>query len=367
MKTMKRALCLLLAGVMLLGLLTGCSVPKLTLGGTPKNVGTLSGREVPTGEYMAYLYAAFMDVYFTQGLYQYAQYGLDVWAQEVTYGTGDDAQKVTYDEYLRLVARDYMIQQEALLQLLDKYELTYSDEDLKEFEESFQSMSEEETLAVGISLDNMRAAYKNIRLNANTLLHGLYGKGGKREVSEKDRRDYFDKNYLSYKIISISLTDSEGKELAADKKKEKTDQLKKYLESYNKDKNFEALVDNYTKLNAAEGTTVEASKDEDNRRNQDANDMDEYLVKEIRKLEIGECAVMEYKSGGSTPTASLILRLDINEPKTLFDDSLDAILTAMKSEELQKEVEEQQEKVVSDFKASALKKIDPRRFEEAMY
>ncbi len=366
MKMTKRALCLLLVGVMLLGMLVGCSTPKLVIAGTPKTVGKINGQEIPTGEYLAYMYANFMDVYFSQGLYQYAQYGLDPWTQEITYGTGDAAQQVTMEDYMRLYTQDVMVQHAVMRQMMEQNGIQYDAEDLKSFDESFASMNEEETLEMGISLENMRKAYMNIRLNPSTLLEGLYGKGGKREVAESELKKYFEENYVSYKIISISLTDEDGKELAADKKKEKTEQLNKYLETYKKDKNFEALVDNYTKLNAAEGTTVEASKDEDNRRNADATDMDEYLVKEIRKLENGEAAVVEYKSGGTTPTAALILRLDINEPKTVFEDANYAILQKLKQEELQTEIDELQKKMVVEFKESATKKFSPKQFEEIL-
>lgn len=369
MKNMKRIISLVLAGVMLLTVLAGCSMPKLVLGGTPKTVGKIDGKEVATGEYLAYMYTSFMDVYFSQGLYQYAQYGLDAWGQELTYGEGDTAQKVSVEEYIRLTTRDDMVLQAAMRQMMAKYNITWDEEELKKLEESFASADEQEFLSMGISKEHLLNAYKNISLNEPALLNGLYGKGGAREISETDLKKYFDDNYLSYKIISVSLTDDAGKELSAEKKKEQTDLLNGYLADYNKDKNFEAVVDKYNKYVADKNKStekVEPSKDEDNRRNADATDMDEYLVKEIRKLEVGKAAVVEYKSGGSTPTAALILRLDPNGDKDLFKDSTEAIIRKLKGEELQKEVTDLAATIVVDLKSSAVKKCDPKKFEDMM-
>lgn len=369
MKKIQRILSLVLAGVMMLTVLAGCSMPKIVIGGTAKSVGTVDNREVPTGEYLAYMYTSFMDVYFSQGLYQYSQYGLDAWSQELTYGEGDSAKKVSVAEYIRLAAQDEMITQAAMRQLMAKHGLTIDEDEIKNLENSFASANEQEFLSMGINKDNLLNAYKNISLNRSTLLNGLYGKGGEREIAEADLKKYFDENYLSYKIISISLTDKDGKELSATNKKVYTDLLNNYLADYQKDKNFEAVVDKYNKYNAEKEQStekVEASKDEDNRRDGDATNMDENLVKEIRKLEVGKAAVVEYKANGSTPTAALILRLDPNTKKDLFKDSNEAIISKLKSDELEKEVAELAKTIQIDLKKNAIKKCDPKKFEELM-
>ncbi len=367
MKKFQRILSLMLAGVMMLTVLAGCSMPKITIGGTPATVGTIDNRELSTGEYLAYMYIAFTDVFYSQGLYQYAQYGLDAWAQELSYGEGDNAKKVNVEEYIRLTTQDDMLTHAAMRQLLAKHNLAWDEEELKELEESFASSDEAEFLALGVSKANMINAYKNVSLNETALLNGLYGKGGEREIAEADLKKYFDDNYLSYKIISVSLTDDQGKELDASAKKTYTDLLGGYLADYNKDQNFEAIVDKYNKYEAEKNKStekIEPSKDEDNRRDSDATDMDEYLVKEIRKIEVGKAAVVEYKSGGSTPTAALILRLDPNSDKDLFKESNEAIIRKLKGEELNKEIKELAKSIQIDLKKSAIKKCDPKKFEQ---
>ncbi len=370
MKNCKRILSLVLAGVMMLTVLAGCSMPKVVIGGTPKTVGTIDNRELSTGEYLAYMYMVFSDVYYSQGLYQYAQYGMDAWEQETTYGEGDAAQKVSVAEYMHLVTRDEMLTQAAMRQLMAKYNLAWDEKEIADLEKQFTEADEQGFLTVGISKENLLTAYKNISFNETTLLNGLYGKDGERAIAETELKKYFDDNYLSYKIIPITLTDSEGKELGDKEKKEYTDLLNGYLTDYNKDKNFEAVVDKYNKYEAEKNKStekIEASKDEDNRIDADATDMDEYLVKEIRKLAIGKAAVVEYKSGGSTPVAALILRLDPNGKKDLYTDSQLAIIRKLKGEELSKEIDDLAAKVQIDLKKRAIKKCDPKVFEEALY
>ncbi len=364
MNHMKRLACAVLA-LALCGafLLTGCSAPRLTIGGTANTAATIGDTTLSTGEYLAYLYNSFYNLYYSQGLYQYAQYGYDVWSQEYTYGEGDDAQKVKFDEYIKLSAQDAAVRQVALRQLMAKYNVSWNADDQKELETNLESVKADSYLSLGISKENFVKVTKELSLNETGLFYGLYGEGGQREMSEADRKAYFDENYLSYKMISISLTDSSGSEMTDDAKKEVTDQLEGYLAEYNKSGNFEAVVDEYNKSKASDASTVEASKDEDNRKNIDGKTAtDEDLVKAIRSVEVGKAQVVTYKANGSTATAALILRLDIHSPESLFTDETKNIIQGAKYDEFDTEVKEAVKALTVNFKKSVVKKCDPKNF-----
>lgn len=364
MNHMKRLVCAVLA-LALCGafLLTGCSAPRLTIGGTANTAATIGDTTLSTGEYLAYLYNSFYNLYYSQGLYQYAQYGYDVWSQEYTYGEGDAAQKVKFDEYLKLSAQDAAVRQVALRQLMEKYNVSWNADDQKELETNLENVKADSYLSLGISKDNFIKVTKELSLNETGLFYGLYGEGGQREMSEADRKAYFDENYLSYKMISISLTDSSGSEMTDDAKKEVTDQLEGYLAEYNKSGNFEAVVDEYNKSKASDASTVEASKDEDNRKNIDGKTAtDEDLVKAIRSVEVGKAQVVTYKANGSTATAALILRLDIHSPDSLFTDETKNIIQGAKYDEFDTEVKEAVKALTVNFKKSVVKKCDPKNF-----
>ncbi len=354
MNNVKRLICAVLALTLLL---TGCAAPKLVLGGTPKVAGTVGDTTITTGEYLAYLYSTFYSMYYEQGYYQYASYGYDVWSQEFTYGEGDDEQKVDFSEYIKLTAKDSILRQEALRRMLKEEKIEWDKDALKELEESLAEMEDDALLSLGISNENYIKVYKELNLNEQSLFYGRYREGGTEAVSDKKLREYFDKNYLSYKIIEMSLTDDEGKELDEKGKKKVTDQLDGYLATYNKDKNFEAVVDAYNKANAAEGEKVEKSTDEDNRINADATQMDEALAKAVRGVKVGEAKVVTYDT-----TAALILRLDINEPKTLIEDETDNILYGMKYEAFDEEVKKKMADIAIELKKSVVKDCAPANF-----
>ncbi len=357
---MKRIISVVLAATLLLAVLAGCSSPKLTIGGTPEFIGHVGEVDIPTGEYLAHLYSTFYDYYYSQGLYQYAQY-YDVWAQEFPYG--EDGEKLAFDEYLHRTTQDAIIRLEAVRQLMVEKNITWDTEEETAVDEDLGTMGENEYLSLGISNENFINAYKASTLSESSLFYGLYDEGGERAVSEEERRAYFEENFLSFKIITMELTDSNGAELNADSQKEITDKLTAYRTTYEKNGNFELVVDAYNKSNAAEGEEIQASTDADNRVDLDATQAaDEELVKAVRSVDVGKAEVVTYKANGSDLTAALILRLDINQPETLFAEQTDAILYGMKFEEFNEEIENKIATLSVKFKKSALKKCDPRDF-----
>lgn len=343
-------------------LLTGCSAPRLTIGGTADTAATIGDTTLSTGEYLAYLYNVFYDSYYSQGLYQYAQY-YDVWEQEYTYGEGDDAKTVKFDEYLKLSAQDAAVRQVVLEKMMKEYDISWDEEELKALEESLASVKEDGYLALGINREHFVQVTKKLSLNETSLFYSLYGEKGQKAVSEADRKAYFDKNYVSYKMISIPLIDDNGSELSTEKQKEVTDKLEGYLAQYTKSGNFEAVVDAYNKENAEEGEEVTASKDEDNRQTVDASQSsNEKLMEAVRSVDVGKAKVVTYKSGGTTLTAALVLRLDIHSPETLFADKTKDILYGMKYEEFNADVKKAMAEQTAQFKKSVVRKCDPQNF-----
>ena len=102
MLKLKRAACAALSALLLVSTaaLSGCSTPKVAM--------TVDGQEIETGLYLAYLYNTFYQLYYGQGMYQYAAY-MDVWAQEFTYGEGDDAEKLKLAEYIKRQTQDSIV------------------------------------------------------------------------------------------------------------------------------------------------------------------------------------------------------------------------------------------------------------------
>lgn len=159
------------------------------------------------------------------------------------------------------------------------------------------------------------------------------------------------------------MTDTNGAELDEAGQKEITDKLESYLAQYKAEGSFEAVVDAYNKSTASDASSVTASTDEDNRINVDATQAsDEQLIEAVHSVDVGQAKVVTYKAGGSTLTAALILRLDPQQPDSVFTDSTEAILYGMKFEEFNTEVEKAVAALKVSFKKSVVKKCDPQNF-----
>lgn len=363
MKMMRRALCAMMAVLLVAISVTGCSAPKLTLGGTPDTVGKVGDITISTGEYLAYLYNIFYNLYYSQGLYQAEQYGTDIWSETYPYGEGDDAEELSLVDYMHRMTQDTILRQIAVQQLLEENGLAYDAEDEAELDKDIEeNLVEDAYLPLGFNNENYIKMYKATSLGESSLFYGLYGAGGKREMGADDRRAYFDKNMLSYKMISKEMLDSNGADLSEKDQETIKTLLEGYLDLYNRTGSFEKVVDEANANGAEEGEEITPSTDEDNRRDNDATQMDEELVKVIRDIPVGKAKVVTYKAGGSTLTAALILRLDINKPDTLYADMTEQIIYGAKYEEFDKDVTKRVDTLHAEFNKGAIKKCDPRKF-----
>jgi len=210
--------------------------------------------------------------------------------------------------------------------------------------------------------------YEKQALNYYLAFYGLYGKGGVEEVKDKEIRKYFDDNYLSYKIITLNLTKTENDKTVDMTKKEKEAELKKlegYLKIYN-EKGFEKAMDQYNKDIADKDEEVEPTKDEDNRQDIDATTEDENLVKAIRKVPVGKAQIVEYKAGGTSACAALIVRLDPNKPESLYEDSYESILYSLKYDKFQEMVDKKADEVKIEFNEDVLDVCTPEQMMEDM-
>lgn len=372
---MKHTIRILSAVLALSMLLTGCSLWKPTLEGPGDVAATYGdGQTLSTGEYLAYIYNEINNIYS-----YYSQYGMDASTETFTYGEGEDAKEdLSLLEYVALSTPDNIKAQIALDKLMADNGIQFTEKDYEKFDDlhsAYHGLKDEKAayqpgfaLPLGISDEHYWSVYEKLTLNYYKAYYGLYGKGGVKEVKDKEIRKYFDDNYLSFKIINLNLTKTENDKTVDMTDKEKKAELQK-LEGYLKicnEKGFEKAMDQYNKDIADKDEEVEASTDEQNRQNNDANDMDENLAKAIRKLKVGKAEIVEYKSGGTDACAALILRLDPNDSKTLYEDSYEDILYSLKFEEYEKLVEEKTAEVKIEFNQDVVDTCTPQQMMEDM-
>lgn len=420
MSICKKIACAVLSTGMLLSTLafSGCSTPAVAM--------TVDGKDYSSGEYLAYLYNAYTEVFYYN---YYLAYYQDPWDMTLPYGEDEEtAVDLSVSDYIKQSAQDTIIRQKAIENRLEEAGLEWMEDDIKQADEQIAQVNESQLLDLGISMESFERMYRAYTCNERALFYGTYDNGGSKAMTEEEIRAYFDENYLSYKIIEISLTDDDGADLSDEEKEEVMDRLEKYLNQYNTSKDFDAVIDTYEEDEAAAtatsgatttgtgstttgttaattsattattaattettetagtgtnatgtGTTTAADSGEEggtdteeentdpNRQDIDANTYgDEDFTNAIKSVGINEAKIVEYKKGGTTNTAALVLRLDPEDREdgeTYFEDNRENIIYGAKYEEYNKELEEYIATLDVEINQRAVRMLDPRNFE----
>lgn len=355
MKTMKKLLCAVLAAVLLFTLAACGSTPKVAI--------TVEGKDYETGEYLAYLLDAFQQAYYNSGLYYYAQNNIDIWSQEYTY----NEEKVKLDEYLMRLTVDSVIRQKALENKIAEAGIDYNEEVTKTAQEMIDAADEEMLLSYGISKEHYAAMCMAYYRNEMTLFLSRYDKDGSDPVSEEDIRNYFDENYLSYKLISIPMVDDDKKDFSEEEQAETKKTLQTYLDMYNKNKDFNKVIAQYKyDIDTTKDKKLATLTDADTRQDVDLkNASDEDLAKAVKEIPEGQAQIVTYSASGTTLTAALILRLDPEKGEgheTYFEDNRQNILISLKHDDFNKEITEYAQTLEYTLNKRAYKMCNPKKF-----
>ncbi len=411
-------------------LCAGCS--------TPENAMTVDGTDYSTGEYLANLYNNYYNIYYNSGLYQYAQYGMDPWEQTMNYGEGDTAISMKLADYLVQITKDGIVRQKAVKNLMAKYNVPIDEEALKTFNESMSDYRESDMLRYGFNKEHYKNMYIAANIEEQSLFYGLYDEGGEREIPKEDIRKFFDDNYVAFKAISITLTDSEGNEMSDADKKAQKDKLNTYLEQYKKSGDFSAVIAQYNADKEAEeeaedpdsagagttsststtatsststttasasatnttaasasasatdettatanqdssaSTTTTGSSDENDEEEEEEEEKDPDLqmvnsvegdkavVEAVQKIPENTAQVIEYTPTNGSPTAALVLRLNVEEQggEGYYEDEHEHCIYGLKFEEFDKEVQETADALTVTFNDRAISMCDPKNFEK---
>lgn len=416
MKRWKRAIAALVAILMMVISLAGCSTPAVAM--------TVDGREYATGEYLAYLYNSYYTYYQNSYMMQYyAYYGQDYWSaiKEVY---GDDKVEMSLEDYLIQITKDEIIYQKALENKMKEFNIGYDEEKLKEFNETAKSIKNNSMLALGINDEHYLSMIKAVSLNEYSLFYNLYDNGGPRAMTEEEILKYYQENFLSYKIIELSLVDSNNADLSKDKADALRKELQGFLDEFNAtdktSKDFDLIIEKFNKAQSDKtsttkpsttgngqsaaapsttttttttattttttatdtttSTTGSATTDKEdpekpetvtdpNRVDVDANNADdEDLMNAIKSVNVGEAKLVEYKKTGAYNTAAVILRLDPaadrGEGVDYFKDNRNNIIAGAHYEDFQKEIKDYANTLTVTYNNRAIRMCTPKKLEE---
>lgn len=307
-KMSKRAAVAALAGVMAMGLLTGCGEKKLD--GT-KTVATVNGTEIPMGVLSIMVRQSQAQ---TEAMYASFMGGSDfaIWETEAEEGKTFGQQAV--EQSLEELETMYIMKEKAA-----DYGVEVTEEDQKAIAEAaaeFIKANSEETIEKLAVTEEQVKTYLELR-TYEARMHDPIVADVDTEVSEEESQQ------SSFSYVSISTADLEEKEI-----KKKKEEAQEILDNMKKDPkaDFEEVVkavnEEYTALDGTFDTT--APKDEE-----DASSSYPAKVLEVlRSLKDGEMGpdVIE------TDTGYYVVRLDKINDEEATADKKDSIIEERKSE-----------------------------------
>ncbi len=213
---------------------------------------------------------------------------------------------------------------------------------------------------MGVAKTSFQSAYYQ-SVKESSIFKAIYDKGGSKEVSQADIEKYYVENYYNISVISVALTDSETQEAIPDAEKTALQtKFAEYKTQLEGGKTFAELETAHTTENAGkaddeqDGITFGAGLD-----NPIEKDTTDENTKAIQAMKTGEIKVI---NDGSY--LYLIVKNDVEKNKTAFynDDSKRInIVTELKNEEFQKELDTRAEKLEGvTFNQAALNKYQPK-------
>lgn len=304
----KRAAVAALAGVMAMGMLTGCGEKKLD--GT-KTVATVNGTEIPMGVLSVMVRHSQAQ---TEAMYASFMGGSDfaIWDTEAEEGKTFGQQAV--EQSLEELETMYLMKEKAA-----DYGVEITEEDQKAIEEAaaeFMKANSQETIEKLAVTEDQVKTYLELRTYEARMQEPIVADVDT-EVSEEESQQ------SSFSYVSLSTADLEEKD--AEKKKEDAqeilDTMKKDPEA-DFDETAKAVNEEYAALDGTFDTT--APEDEDNA----SSSYPTEVLEVLRSLEDGEMGpdVIE------TDTGYYVVRLDKKLDEEATADKKDSIIEERKSE-----------------------------------
>ena len=203
----------------------------------------------------------------------------------------------------------------------------------------------------GVSQKTFIELYKRIQLS-EYVFDKVYGKDGKKAVSDEEIQKYFKENYF---VINSVSTDSEYSSKTDDEKKTIKNTYDDWAKKINDgQKTFDEA---YAELSGSTSTDGEAAKPQDSYINEDSDD-----YKTVKGMKTGEAKVVKLDDDAGY---KLVYKKDIeadSEGATQYDET---IRHALKSDEFEKELDSllKDKKVTKDKTALKVVKINKMDFD----
>ncbi len=153
---------------------------------------------------------------------------------------------------------------------------------------------------LGVSLESFSYSTNIFEAKCQTLFNKIYGKGGSKEVTDKELTDYFNESYADYSYFTVNLytstTDETGQStnvaMSEEEAKKVTDEIDGYVKDINGGKSYDDVLAAYMKANSLETTPAT-----DNIENVEASSLGDEVKEVLKKLDSNKAGTVKVGSG----------------------------------------------------------------------
>lgn len=299
----------------------------------------------------------------------------------------DDGNKAVAKDWIKTEADKIMRNLVALDYLVAEKEATWDEAAMKSANETAQetwdmgpyasygyiSPMKDELEPYGISVESFALSSYVANIKQNALFGRLYDKDGLEEVSDKELKDFFVKNYLSYSSIPVNLyessTDADGNSTSEKFGKKKIANIKSDLEAL-----ANQLSDGSTTFEKASKKVQKDYKVEESSVTTDSVNFKEDLeadnadiFKALKKLDNNKATVITVGEDGDSPIAYIVYKNSIkNADKDYLEENHASVLSNMKNDDLSDLLEKTADKL-KDSDALKINEGSIGRYDSGMF
>lgn len=323
---------------------------------------------VSAGVYLGFL----IDAYYSAS-YSVSDTSKDVFEQKID---GVDAAT-----YIKNTAKETAKQYITVNRLFDEYKLSFTDDELKVFDATVNNYW---NTASALYEDNGcgKESFKKIMLmeeKYNKIFEYYYGEKGVEPLPEKDRQEYFAKNYAKIKYIDVRYsthyTGVSSESTATDAQKTELKELAdKYVERLKNGEDIDKLIDEEANFGKTEEQKKEEAEKEEEEHDHDheheeAEEEAKYtfLTKDTSD-EPDAFNEVVFKANVNTPAKTknstygyyVFVRYELDSDGEDYTDHAESVLSEMKGEAFKTIVEKQTKKIKFTENSAAIKRFKPQ-------
>ncbi len=305
---------------------------------------------VPAGVYLNYL----IDAYYSAA-YSVENQQIDMFKQKI----GD----VDVEDYIKNTALDGCKRYLAINKLFDEYELSMTDEEMKEFENESESLWSQISAIYEENGCGKESFFKVLlsEKKYKKIFEFYYGKDGKEPLAEKDRKEYFAKNYAKIKYIEVNYsTHFENVTTSAQASDKQVTELANIADNYLKrlvnGESIDKLATEETVIAGVDDNTATEVKELDYTFIvKDTSDDPNQFNKEVFSAKFNTPMLAENDTYGYY----IFIRYEIDIDKD-FEKHASDVLTSMRSEAFEKILNETAKQINLKQNNSAIKRYKPQ-------